>query len=366
MKKLIKILTFLNLSLAFLLLILALFIYYDSNKNLIHENIYVKDICLSSLTKTQAVKILNDKYNFKRDLILKHNNKIYNINLKNYDFYYNIEKIVDSAYNIGRNGNFIQNIYTILGLHFGENVEIDLDYNHNFKSLESDLIDLTSNLNIMPIDAQILIDKNKISHIKEKNGTNVDIEKLIIDIKTLCEKGFNEKELEIPIIETYPKIKLKTIEKINKKIATYSTRYSTKYYSRAKNISIASEKINNLLVFPGEEVSFNEKMGDITWENGFRYAKIIFNGEYINGIGGGICQVSSTLYNSLLFANLEIIERHRHTKPSSYVPYNRDATVSPPTLDLKFRNNKEFPIYIRTIASKGIITSEIYSTEDYK
>jgi len=123
--------------------------------------------------------------------------------------------------------------------------------------------------------------------------------------------------------------------------------------NRVKNIQKAAKRLSGVIIEPGEEFSFNDCVGARTQEKGYRTAPIIIQGEKQKGVGGGICQVSSTLYNAALKAGLEISERHEHTGDVDYVEEGRDATVCYDSLDLKFVNNKDRKIVIACVVSEG-------------
>ena len=130
--------------------------------------------------------------------------------------------------------------------------------------------------------------------------------------------------------------------------------------TRGKNIIIAASAINNHILAPGEIFSFNRIVDPRTIEKGYKHAPIIVGGRVIPGIGGGICQVSSTLYNAILKAGLEVVERYPHSKPVYYVPPGRDATVSD-YLDFKFRNSSSCFIVVKSWAGGGRIEIQIFS-----
>ena len=129
---------------------------------------------------------------------------------------------------------------------------------------------------------------------------------------------------------------------------------------RAYNIQLGSSSINSILMAPGEIFSFSDCVGRITREKGYRYAPIIVGDELVPGLGGGLCQVSTTLYNAALFANFEIVERHNHSMSISYIPLGRDATVAIGSLDLKFRNNRDHFIIIGADLTNLRLTFRIF------
>lgn len=147
-------------------------------------------------------------------------------------------------------------------------------------------------------------------------------------------------------------------------LATYYTTYSTKNVNRSTNIRLASQKINGTVIMPQESFSYNTTVGKRTTAAGFKSAAVYAGGKVTEGIGGGICQVSSTLYNSVLLSNLEIVERYNHGFNPGYVPAGRDATVSWGGPDFKFKNNRDYPIKIVCSGTNGKIKVDIYGLKD--
>lgn len=147
-------------------------------------------------------------------------------------------------------------------------------------------------------------------------------------------------------------------------LGTYSSYYNVSNYNRSVNVELASHKINNVILLPGEVFSYNKVVGERTFENGFKEASVYTSSGVVNGLGGGICQVSSTLYNSVLLANLEIIERRNHRYAVSYVPLGRDATVAYGSIDFKFKNNRNYPIKIVSYAQNGVLNISIMGIKE--
>ncbi len=146
-------------------------------------------------------------------------------------------------------------------------------------------------------------------------------------------------------------------------IGSCSTKYNTKSTSRNKNLQQACNKINNVVVYPGEVFSTNEHYGPTTVENGYAMSNVIVNNELVEGEGGGVCQISSTLYNAVLRAELEVVERRNHSLAVSYVPAGFDATLANPYIDFKFRNNQDTPVLIVAGINNGLATVSIYGKE---
>jgi len=170
---------------------------------------------------------------------------------------------------------------------------------------------------------------------------------------------------EIPLVIHEPEITLEEIEAqmFSDVIGEYATRFNSGDVARSKNIALASNKINGTILAPGEVFSYNGVVGERSYSEGFETASVYVNGETVPGIGGGICQVSSTLFNAVVFANLDIVERVNHQLTVSYVPLGRDATVDYGNIDFRFRNSTEFPIKIVCSSEGGKMYTAIYGQE---
>lgn len=200
------------------------------------------------------------------------------------------------------------------------------------------------------------------------SSTGLDFSVSLDEAKAMLTE--QKEEYVIPLKVVYPKVTTNDLgsEAFPDLLATYSTTFSTKNTNRSTNIRLATQKINGVVLMPGETFSYNQVVGKRTTANGFKVAAVYSNGEVSEGVGGGICQVSSTLYNAVLFSNLEVTERRNHTFHTGYVPAGQDATVSWGAPDFKFKNNRNYPIRIVATVSGGKITTKIYGlkqADDY-
>lgn len=143
-------------------------------------------------------------------------------------------------------------------------------------------------------------------------------------------------------------------------IASFSTKVYTKTSDRVKNLHIVCDRLSGTILEPGEEFSYNDTCGPYNKEQGFGKATVFVNGEEVQEYGGGVCQLSSTLYNAIKDLNIEILERHNHSKDVYYVPRNEDATVSYGSLDFRFKNNENYPIEIEAYSNENEVTVSIY------
>ena len=208
-----------------------------------------------------------------------------------------------------------------------------------------------------PQDATYKIENHRLTIIDEKVGIEIDFDKA----ESILEESPGD-VVRIPATVRQPEV---TAEKIKAELfpdllGTYQSRYNTSNVARSHNVALASSLISDIVLAPGEVFSYNDIVGPRTAERGFREAGVYVGNKVEQGLGGGICQVSSTLYNAVVLSDLKIVYRTNHSLPVSYVPMGRDATVSYGSIDFKFSNNTGAPIKIVAQASGGRNTISIY------
>ena len=211
-------------------------------------------------------------------------------------------------------------------------------------------------------DAYIEDDPFKL-HVEE-NGLDFNIS--MEEAKKIVKE--EKEEYEIPLKITKPKVRTEDLgDKIFKQtLSKYTTIYDAGNTSRASNIALACKTINETIIQPGETFSYNKVLGNTTKEKGYKLGGAYVGGKVVQAYGGGICQVSTTLYNSVLYANLEIVERYNHSYAVSYVPAGRDATVSYGGKDFKFKNNRNYPIKIVANAKNGVVNISLKGIKEDK
>lgn len=154
------------------------------------------------------------------------------------------------------------------------------------------------------------------------------------------------------------------LEAFPNKLQEFSTRYDASLWARSENLRIATSKIDGVVLMPGQQFSFNGVVGERTVQEGYKNAAIYEGDAVVDGLAGGICQISSTLYNVALLANLQIDERYNHSFKTSYLEAGKDATVVYGIKDLKFTNNRSYPIKIEGNAENGVVNFAIYGIEE--
>ena len=324
----------------------------------IHDNIVIENIDVGKMTKKEALKKLNETYEIKNFKIF-YNDKTWDISPQNIDIDYNIEESVNKAFNYTRSDNTWENIKRRTGLRFNKPYTIKLKATYSEIKLSEELSKISNEINIDAQDATLKVEPNgEIRRTKSKIGKQVDLSRLKEEIYTMLNNK-KIKDVNLEVIDLKPRISTEEVESIDTILAQFSTSFNDST-SRGSNIHVAGESTSDILLMPGDMFSYNRATGARTWNNGYKSAPIIVGGRVVNGEGGGVCQVSTTIYNAALLSGLKIDEVHNHTIPSRYAPRGRDASVSYGYTDLKFTNPFNHPIYIKNIVGNGAITTKIY------
>ena len=209
--------------------------------------------------------------------------------------------------------------------------------------------------------ARVFYRDGVLERVPEAAGFKLDAPKVYeAALLALKEGGYGQ----IPIVTDKKSVPDEELAKIVEISSEFTTRFSEGKATRSHNIRLAAQRIDGLVLAPGEEFSFNKTVGRRTVAGGFKIAGVYKNGKHDVDVGGGICQVSSTLYNAALFANLKIPRRSNHSMPVPYVPLGRDATVDYGTVDLVIKNTFDQPIAINCNVARGTITFRILAVKD--
>lgn len=235
------------------------------------------------------------------------------------------------------------------------------------KLTEGLLRTLTKDISILAKDAQFGVAEDKVNIVPSEDGFEVDCQASI----PLMEEALltdSPRQTSIVMSKTRPKrtTEVATSMGIKEKVSTFTTRFDPRALSRVHNIRLLAGALDGALVAPGEVFSFNGTIGPRTAAKGYQEAPTIINGELVPTLGGGICQVGTTFFNSVFFAGLEIVERHNHSFYISKYPAGRDATVSWGGADLQFRNDTPNHLLIKTASTPSSLTITLYGTNPHR
>lgn len=342
--------------------------YYISVKNAIekwNDKIYpgvtVQNIDIGGMTKEEAesklkaelVGPISDK-----KLKIEVQDKTFDLVYADIEPNYDVDSTVNEAYNFGKEYGVIHKYAAIKGK---EKADIEMKFSYNDDKLKDFEKNLISEVSESPKNATLSINGGSISVEPEVDGITIDEDELDSRLKEAI-NGVVESE-ESVVIEpevTKAKITSEDLSKINGVMGSFSTSYGTSAPGRCSNIELATKKINGTIVMPGEVFSFNEVVGPRTEEAGFKEAGTYVGNKVEPGIGGGICQVSTTLYRAVMRSNIKSTERTNHSMAVGYATPGLDATVAYGYLDYKFKNTYDFPIYIQGITGGRVVTYNIY------
>lgn len=376
--------------------------------------------------KAKIENVYNEK--IEKEISIKYEEYETTLNPTLMEVNYDIEKAMNEADKVGKGSNIFINNYNILFTLIGKkNIDVNMSLNEDVTkqtindiginlpgvviessySIEEDNLIITKGKEGIYVDTESLLNKvkEKLKNINanedyiqipviDKKPEEINIDKIHEEIYREVKDAYytkdpftiypevegvdfnveearaileeDKEEYIIKLIITKPKVTMNDIgsEAFPDKLATFTTRYDAGDIDRTTNLRIACQKINGKVVLAGETFSYNKTLGARTASAGYRNAKVYEAGEVVDGIGGGICQISSTLYNAVLMANLEIVERRNHQFVTSYVPAGRDATVVYGAIDFKFKNVRQYPVRIVASAQNGIATVSIYGIKE--
>ncbi len=221
------------------------------------------------------------------------------------------------------------------------------------------LLDVKDDLDKPPVDARIDLMKKAIA--KDEPGRRVDVYATLARVDAALQHGEAEVEAVVemvPAARTADRIGDVALDDV---LGYFETRYAPdmKHEARTYNLRLAASKLDGYVIMPGETFDFNDVVGPRTEANGYKVAPVIAQGELVDGIGGGTCQIAGTLHGAAFFAGLDIVERKPHTRPSFYIKMGMDATVVYPTITLRLRNPFTFPIVLHETVRGGIVRAEI-------
>ncbi len=216
-------------------------------------------------------------------------------------------------------------------------------------------------------DASYTIKDDKFVIKPEVTGLTVNVDQIINTVEGLSLTSLPS-EIAVSLVEVPATVTTQAMKELgfDSVIGEFSTKFSVQEENRTANLTAAAKALDKKIIKPGETFSFNETVGPRTPETGYKDAYIIINNEYVQGTGGGVCQVSSTLYNTVLLADQTVVERKPHAVAVTYVHPGLDATVNYPNIDFKFKNDTKGILYLRTEVKPGILTIRLWGKKSGK
>ncbi len=264
------------------------------------------------------------------------------------------DKTVEEAYALGRSGS----IFTKYSDVKEKKHKLPVYRKYDKAKFEKNVKKATKKIVSEPRNASVKRKAGKFVVIKEKTGYTLNMNETFANFKKAVEAGKHQFELDV--VKKKAKYTSKDMAEIKDVLGTYTTEYGGSPYGRKVNVANGASKINGSIVYPGETLSVYKTVSPFTKENGYALAGSYENGQTVQTYGGGICQVSTTLYNAVIRAELKIVERFPHSMTVHYVPRSADAAIAGTHKDMKFKNTFDTPIYIEGKANGSTITFTVY------
>ena len=320
----------------------------------IYENIFVNEINIGGLKKSDAQKKIYSELQApidKKIIKFTDTNNEYEFSFKDFHAAYNITSAVQKAYDYARDGSILKRYEKIVALKKSP-LKITAEYGFDNNFVKSKLSELESKVYIKPINASAKRINNNFVVTAGKNGRTLNVDATLpAVIKLLQEKCEGKVELIFDLL--VPKYNESAFKNVKDILGSYTTYFNNVNLQRNANIINAAQKINNKIVYPNEIFSTNDVLKPFTAKNGYKNAPVIIEGKLVDALGGGICQVSTALYNALLYSELEITERRNHSLKVGYVDYGYDATLAGNYIDLKFKNTTQTPLLLESIINEN-------------
>ena len=326
-----------------------------SQSNRIYPGVRVGKVDVGFMTKNQAREKLRENLdgNLDKPLEMHYKNGQYKTTLRDLGYHYDIDKMVKDAYKTGRTGHPGEDFLAI----FHSLVKKPNPVLGGFQGsdLSAYLYEVSKDLYIESKDADLMLVDGKVHLSEDQPGQYLDAPAT----KKALENWNGTSPIDLPVIAFEAKVQKSMLKDLDGVLGEFTTTYGSSEKNRKFNIALGAEKLNQKVIQPGEEVSFNDVMDQITKEAGFKVSGVIKNGSFDRGVGGGICQVSTTLYNALLQADVTIVERHNHSRPIGYVKNGTDAAVATGHKNLVFKNDYQHPLYIKSQADGEKLTFQV-------
>ena len=272
--------------------------------------------------------------------------------------------VIEDALTVGKAGNLIERYKAKKDLENADKV-FDIQYDVDEQKVKSCLEANAGDLNQEPVENGLTRENGAFVLTEGKQGVEVDTTKAVAEIKDFFSSDWNGGngtiELSAKVVD--PKVSAEDLKKVKDVLGTFSTDFSASSAGRIANVKNATEKINGSVLYPGEEFSVYDAIGPLDASNGYELAGAYENGTTVESYGGGVCQVSTTLYNAVIRAELEVTERFNHSMMVDYVQPSMDAAIAGTYKNMKFKNSTEAPVYIEGYTDGGILYFTIYGEE---
>lgn len=274
------------------------------------------------------------------------------------------DNLVEQALEVGHTGSLLKRYKDLKDLEYGDLI-FELNIQADRETITNLITENLSEIETKPVDNGLIRENGSFVYIEGQAGIAVNVEASaeLIEEYIATEWNLEPASIALSAQVSEPKGSKEELAKVKDLLGSYNTNFSTSVAGRITNIEVATGRINGTVLYPGEEFSVNETILQREKENGYEIAASYLSGATVQSYGGGVCQVSTTLYNAVILSELEISERSAHSMTVSYVPVSMDAAIAGDYMDLKFVNNTEAPIYIEGYTKNKNLYFNIYGEE---
>lgn len=320
------------------------------------QGIYVDEVNVSGMTKEEAIEAV-EAYVLERaeeSITLSVEENEMEVSRGALGVAWNNQEVIDDALSLGKSGNLIERYKALKDLEY-DNKVYEISYTADAELIQTIVSEECTKYNRAAKNLGLKKTESGFQIISGEQGIAVDEVRAAERILTFIEEeyGADNKRIEIPTVITEPKGSEEELAKVKDVLGSFQTSFKTSDAQRSQNVRTGAAHINGTVLYPGEEFSTYVYVNPFTEENGYAMAGSYLNGKVVDSLGGGICQVSSTLYNAVLKAELEIVERSPHSMMVTYVQPSADAAIAGTWKDFKFKNSSDAPIYIEGYATDG-------------
>ncbi|MGB4590575.1 MAG: VanW family protein [Clostridiaceae bacterium] len=332
----------------------------DQWSSKVYPGVMLLGVDLSGLTREEAkskieTEVLNKLNSTTIDVLVK--DKTFKLSYSNLNITLGVDPIVEEAMSVGKNLEFEDKVERISS---GVVEDLAVNFTPDDAKIAEFVSGIAKEVNQEAKDATIKKEGTTFTVTNHADGLVLDEAKLIADISGVVGDINGEKTLTAEIVVSHPKVTSDSLKQINGQMSSFTTYYGTSAAGRKFNVALAASRINGDVIMPGETYSFLGGVGNVSLATGYKEAGIYVGNKVESGVGGGLCQVSSTLYQAALHGNVGIASRRNHSMAVAYLDPGMDAVVYAPSLDLKLTNNYNTPIYIYAYGAEGKLTVAFY------
>lgn len=338
----------------------------EENSNVIPDNVYIGDLAVGGMTADEAAAEVEAYVGTSIDAEFELKADVNSVSATTADLgvKWGNTDVVEEALNYTRSGNLLDRYKEKKDLEVSPKV-FEIEYTVDEEDAEAFLNANSDELNQEAIDNGLVRENGEFRIVKGQSGVEINKEASLEELKRFFSEEWDGSDstinLAVEVVE--PIGTTEELEKVKDLLGSYSTDFHTSSAGRSANVKNATSKINGTLLYPGEEFSVYDTISPMNAENGYELAGSYENGTTVETYGGGVCQVSTTLYNAVIRAELEITERYAHSMLVSYVKPSMDAAIAGELKNLRFKNNLNAPVYIEGYCANGMVYFNVYGEE---